>query len=455
MFARLTVLYEYFGASSYIGEPVSITQHSLQCGEAARASGADDEMIVAALLHDVGHVLGLEAGLDMQMDGCGITNHEHLGADFLLALGLSPRVCKLVRNHVQAKRYLCFKDPNYLAKLSAASTTTLGFQGGPMSEQEAQAFEVDVDFTHILALRVCDEAAKELVSEAKEAEAMREFAAFESLVLKCSTPSSSNTSYLISSAQALHWTEQSYLKVTNLLAFYQIAPASLSNHVDEIAAWPKPAAGESSYLIHWEEASATGEKILCRAENFLDYHPALNALTEDCICPCVSQLIGEEALLFKEKINFKLAGGAGFAAHQDTPAYVGLASTHVSVMVCADACTIENGCLEVAGGRWEADQVPLTDTGIITKEYEATLSFRPIPCAPGDVIFFTGYLPHRSQANNSSKHRRAMFLTFNPASQGDHHSEYYRKKHEAHNGFNAGHAISFQGDFQGKVVEND
>jgi 2-amino-1-hydroxyethylphosphonate dioxygenase (glycine-forming) len=83
-------------------------------------------MILAALFHDLGHVVGLDAGESAEgMGGCGIPRHEHVGADFLKICGFSDRICKLVRSHVSAKRYLVWKDPNY--KLSDASRTTLNF----------------------------------------------------------------------------------------------------------------------------------------------------------------------------------------------------------------------------------------------------------------------------------------------------------------------------------------
>ena len=79
-------------------------------------------VIVASLLHDVGHLVGLEAGDSMERMGhCGILDHEVQGGAFLRKLGLSPRVAKLVQCHVMAKRYLCYKDPEYYSKLSDAS----------------------------------------------------------------------------------------------------------------------------------------------------------------------------------------------------------------------------------------------------------------------------------------------------------------------------------------------
>jgi hypothetical protein len=109
--------------------------------------------------------------------------------------------------------------------------------------------------------------------------------------------------------------------------------------------------------------------------------------------------------------------------------------------------------LQVARGVWVKDQVPLTTTGIITAEAGSAMNFEYVVCNAGDVLFFTGYIPHRSGTNNSTHSRRAMYLTYNPLSQGDGREAYYLAKHVGANGFDSTHAISFQGDFLGKVVD--
>lgn len=123
---RIVRLYESAaGMADYIGEPVNIKLHSEQAAQLAKEYNAkDEEMILAALLHDLGHVVGMDAGESAEgMGGCGIPRHEHVGADFLKICGFSDRICRLVRSHVSAKRYFVWKDPNY--KLSEASKTTL------------------------------------------------------------------------------------------------------------------------------------------------------------------------------------------------------------------------------------------------------------------------------------------------------------------------------------------
>merc|ERR1719231_875029 len=122
-------------------------------------------------------------------------------------------------------------------------------------------------------------------------------------------------------------------------------------------------------------------------------------------------------------------------------------------MIAIDAATEENGCLLVAPGIWKKDDLPLTPQGTVTEEAERSLNFIPIIAKPSYVLIFSGYLPHKSYQNNSSQKRRAMFLTYNPQSEGDHHADYYTAKHQGKKGFQKGGQLSFITDFTGKIVE--
>ena len=152
-------LFAQAGNDAYFGEPVTQLEHALQCAQLAEQTGADQETVVAAFLHDIGHLLPAEAGVGY-MDGYGTVDHERLGADFLRARGFSEKVAQLIENHVNAKRYLVFKKPDYLARLSEASLKTLAFQGGPMTPDDAAAFEANPYFRQILQVRGWDEQAK-------------------------------------------------------------------------------------------------------------------------------------------------------------------------------------------------------------------------------------------------------------------------------------------------------
>ncbi|MGF6397961.1 phosphonate degradation associated HDIG domain protein [Pseudomonas frederiksbergensis] len=157
--AEVFGLYERFGDNDYIGEPVSQIEHMSQAAELAMAEGFDDEVVLAAFFHDIGHLCAEGAE---SMGGFGIVSHERLGADYLRRAGFSERLARLVEYHVQAKRYLTLKEPGYYERLSEASRRTLEYQGGVMTAAEAEAFEQDPLCAVSLQMRQWDELAKEM-----------------------------------------------------------------------------------------------------------------------------------------------------------------------------------------------------------------------------------------------------------------------------------------------------
>ncbi|HEX9509008.1 MAG TPA: HD domain-containing protein [Puia sp.] len=152
-------LYENHGGAEYAGEKVSQLEHMVQAAQLAEEQGHDEEVILAAFLHDIGHISEAAKG-DNEMDGFGIKDHEEIGAEFLREKGFSKKVARLVESHVEAKRYLTRRDPAYYAQLSDASKKTLEYQGGPMTEEEADAFEKYPLFDLIIKMRKWDEEAK-------------------------------------------------------------------------------------------------------------------------------------------------------------------------------------------------------------------------------------------------------------------------------------------------------
>jgi phosphonate degradation associated HDIG domain protein len=156
-------------SSGYFGEAVTQLEHALQCADLARRAGADSEMVIAALLHDVGHLLDGD-----RHEEIGTIAHDDLGAAWLRQRGFSNRVVELVGGHVAAKRYLTAKNPEYAARLSAASVQTLQLQGGPMTPEEAAAFEGDPLFSDKLRLRSWDEQAKTPGAATSALESFRE-----------------------------------------------------------------------------------------------------------------------------------------------------------------------------------------------------------------------------------------------------------------------------------------
>ena len=151
--------YEKHGGEEYAGEKVTQLEHMVQAAQLAEVQGYDEEVVLAAFLHDIGHICETGHG-DNEMDGFGIKNHEEIGADYLLSKGFSKKLARLVESHVEAKRYLTFKYPEYYNQLSDASKKTLEYQGGPMEEDEANAFEQYPLFDLIIKMRKWDEEAK-------------------------------------------------------------------------------------------------------------------------------------------------------------------------------------------------------------------------------------------------------------------------------------------------------
>jgi len=136
------------GQEAYLGELVSVAEHSLQAARAAELDDAGPSLVVAALLHDVGWLLR-----------SGSRRHEERGADYLATI-FGPAVTEPVRLHVPAKRYLCTIDPDYRSVLSSASRRTLRSQGGLLDEQAREAFAAEPYAGDAIRLRLYDDRAK-------------------------------------------------------------------------------------------------------------------------------------------------------------------------------------------------------------------------------------------------------------------------------------------------------
>ncbi|KAJ5688833.1 hypothetical protein N7462_003225 [Penicillium macrosclerotiorum] len=163
---RLVSALEQYGQGDYIGESISQLEHCLQAAHQAQKSGADDELVIAALLHDIGQIIPLESTKEVRMnlrgstENVGRVGHEAIGAAYLQSLGFSQTVCKLVNSHVAAKRYLTAINRAYYDSLSSASQRSLAFQGGPFQGSELEEFERDPLRESMVSLRLWDDAAK-------------------------------------------------------------------------------------------------------------------------------------------------------------------------------------------------------------------------------------------------------------------------------------------------------
>jgi phosphonate degradation associated HDIG domain protein len=155
--AEIFALFNERGAGAYYGERVSMTEHMLQAAYFAQAEAAPPALVIAALLHDVGHLI--ESVPDDIADWTTDAHHEEIGSRWL-AQRFPAEVSEPVRLHVPAKRYLCATDSAYLTKLSPASVITLGLQGGPMTGLETARFEAELFYREAVRVRRWDDAGK-------------------------------------------------------------------------------------------------------------------------------------------------------------------------------------------------------------------------------------------------------------------------------------------------------
>ena len=202
--------------------------------------------------------------------------------------------------------------------------------------------------------------------------------------------------------------------------------AEISDWTDGLKALPEQAGVQMVY----SEPSLTDPaiRLIQRIENFCPFHAGFDALVQGRLKAAVETLLGAPAVGFKDKINFKMAGGAGFEPHQDQQAgWSRYAPLFVTALVCIDRATLENGCLEMAdaprfagliGGEW----APLT------REQMASFTLVPVPAEPGDVLFFDSYAPHASKPNRTDAARRILYLTYNAEAHGDHRALYFAEK---------------------------
>jgi len=234
--------------------------------------------------------------------------------------------------------------------------------------------------------------------------------------------------YQLSDKQMRHWKANGFIILNDF--FPEKIRNSLSIWCNELTLWPETPGKWMKYF----EINTNGERQLCRIENFIDYHKQFDEVVRgNRTLKLLSDLIGEEAVIFKEKINYKFPNGNGFSPHQDAPAFVSFNQTyHVTMMVAIDDCTLENGCLQVAQESGNQKEVlPQEKDGSISKAYAEKIVWTPIECERGCVVLFDSYLPHYSEPNHSCTARRAIFATYNKASEGgSKRKEYYLDKRE-------------------------
>lgn len=229
----------------------------------------------------------------------------------------------------------------------------------------------------------------------------------------------------INDQQINQFKEDGFLLIRN--GFNQKDISKIESWTTELSNMPEESG--KHWIYHETSKLDPALTLINRIEYISPFHPGFAELG-DVLKKPIAQLLGEEAVLFKEKINFKLPGGDGFKPHQDSQAgWQDYADYFISVMVCIDEATIENGCLQLVKGfqnkglfrEWE----PLTD------EDMADMDFVYYPTQPGDIVFFDCYTPHASEPNYSNQTRRLYFATYNKLSEGDHLEKYYADKYKS------------------------
>lgn len=221
------------------------------------------------------------------------------------------------------------------------------------------------------------------------------------------------------------WEENHYLVVRNPFSPEQVK--EIQSWTTDLFAWPDM---PGKWMKYYEESTLSSEKLLCRIENFIPYHPALRSfICAESVFAILQELMGEKAVLFKEKINAKLPGASGFGAHQDAPAFVTFGQKyHITMMVAVDDATPENGCLEFSDPVEVYHTLPQAPGGTIAEQVEEKLPWRKLETRAGDIVFFNSYIPHRSPANHSEQSRRAMYITYNRHSEGERRADYFADK---------------------------
>ncbi|HEX3483512.1 MAG TPA: phytanoyl-CoA dioxygenase family protein, partial [Micropepsaceae bacterium] len=201
----------------------------------------------------------------------------------------------------------------------------------------------------------------------------------------------------------------------------------ITQWTDEVTAMPEV---PGKQMVYYEPSLLDpAMRVIQRIENFCPYHDGFDDLVRHSrLTRAVDQLFGAPSCLFKEKINYKMAGGAGFEPHQDQQAgWTRYAPIFVTALVGIDHATLANGCLEMPTVRRLSAMIG-AEWRPLTKEEMASFDLIPVETEPGDVIFFDSYVPHASKPNLTPEARRILYLSYNRISDGDHRAQYFAEK---------------------------
>jgi 2-aminoethylphosphonate dioxygenase len=204
-----------------------------------------------------------------------------------------------------------------------------------------------------------------------------------------------------------------------------------SNRADDLKQWANEIAALPPDKVwhYYEKAPGSGDDMLSRTEKFIGVHKGAGELINSMkLSARLAELFGESAVLFKDKLNYKLHGNAGFEAHQDVQAgWQQYTKEFISVGIAIDDQLAAGGCLEFVRNNYGREMIgelwkPLSESSVDPALFEA------MPMRSGDVAFFDGWVPHRSLPNRVSDSQRIFYLTFNRRSAGDFREQYYADK---------------------------
>lgn len=396
---KILELYKNFGDSEYLGEDVSKTVHMIQAAYAAEKNNEPDYIVLACLLHDIGHFLDAD-----NMNGLGVVEHGKIAGDYLRKLGMYEKVCILVENHVIAKRYLVSKNDNYYNKLSDASKQTLEYQGGKMSIKEMTDFENNEDFDEILRIRYYDDNGKKIGIE------IPDLSYYYSLINK----------YLSCEIKYRNDLETNgYLLIKDF--FSKNETETIINFKKDLEVLEEC---KGKWMTYFEEKDGIKKK--SRIENFVNYNSNIKNFLEKKITVFLEKIIGEKMILFKDKINWKLPGGEGFKAHQDHPAWNDFnISRFYSVALFGNKSTKENGCLQIVNNK---NKEIINNDGCISDKIAEKLKWEYLETTSSDLLIFDSYIPHKSDKNTTKESRSIFYFTYNKLSEGNHYDSYLKNK---------------------------
>jgi ectoine hydroxylase-related dioxygenase (phytanoyl-CoA dioxygenase family) len=225
---------------------------------------------------------------------------------------------------------------------------------------------------------------------------------------------------------------------------------ALSRWADDIESWPVGSHASGQYAEQIADRVA-----VCRTENVSACHRGIGALVDGTLQKVASATLGEPAVAFKDKINYKHPGGAGFRPHQDRLAYPGVARV-LSILVAIDECATESGCLWLAEGVDEP--LPTDDRGVVRGDVVESLSWTPAELAAGDAVLLDGLAPHYSEANHGDRRRRVLVASYAPAAENYSREHYYSARAETMRSASQQDGrfrISTLADFDGVVVAGE